>query len=115
LRRSASAANLPATPSRQIRNAAVDPLGISVDSADAVRNARPSLLADDRASLVVLPTDHPAWRRDAISLSARAAALLARLRPYVIRVLTFWDHSISSAVIDDRFVEVDGSGSYRAR
>lgn len=60
-----------------------------------------------------LPADHPAWMRDALSLSARARALLAKVPPVVIRVLTFWDHTVRAIVVDGRRLAVDPSGCYR--
>jgi len=62
-----------------------------------------------------LPRDHPAWQRDVLSVSARARAVLAQLRPVVVRVLTFWDHVVRSVVAGGRRVEVDPSGCYRLR
>lgn len=60
-----------------------------------------------------LPRDHPSWMRDAFAVSARARALLASLRPLIIRVLTFWDHHVRSITIGGRNLGVDASGSYR--
>ncbi len=60
-----------------------------------------------------LPHDHPPWVRDALTVSQRAKELIARLRPVVLRVLTFWDHRIRSIAIAGRRVGVDASGSYR--
>ena len=62
-----------------------------------------------------LPRDHPAWQRDLLSVSARARAVLAQLRPVVVRVLTFWDHVVRAALVGGRRVEVDPSGCYRVR
>ena len=62
-----------------------------------------------------LPRDHPAWQRDVLSVSARARAVLAQLRPVVVRVLTFWDHVVRGAAVGGRCVEVDASGCYRVR
>ena len=74
---------------------------------------RPSILDDERGARVVLPPDHPAWLRDALSLSGRAKALLAKLTPYVIRAMTFWDHRATTLELDDVTLEIDASGSYR--
>jgi hypothetical protein len=60
-----------------------------------------------------LPSDHPAWTKDALSLSQRARALLTKLRPVVIRVLSFWDHRVRSILVGGRTLSVDASGSYR--
>jgi len=60
-----------------------------------------------------LPADHPAWTRDAVSISSRARALLVRLPRVVVRVLTFWDHAVRTIIVDGRRLAVDPSGSYR--
>ena len=62
-----------------------------------------------------LPRDHPAWQRDILSVSARARAVVAAMRPMAVRVLTFWDHVARSISIGTRRVEVDPSGCYRLR
>jgi len=62
-----------------------------------------------------LPRDHPAWQRDILSVSARARAVVASLRPVVVRVLTFWDHVVRSINMGSRRLEVDPSGCYRLR
>ena len=62
-----------------------------------------------------LPRDHPAWQRDILSVSARARAVVAALRPIVVRALTFWDHVVRSVGVGSRRVEVDPSGCYRIR
>jgi hypothetical protein len=60
-----------------------------------------------------LPSDHPAWAKDTVSLSQRARSLLARLRPIAIKVVTFWDHRVRSIFVGGRTLSVDASGSYR--
>jgi hypothetical protein len=73
-------------------------------------------LADVDAELHgTLPRDHPAWQRDIISVSARARAAVAALRPVVVRALTFWDHVLRSVSIGSRRMEIDPSGCYRLR
>ncbi|MDQ6925246.1 MAG: hypothetical protein M3154_03305 [Candidatus Eremiobacteraeota bacterium] len=62
-----------------------------------------------------LPRDHPVWQRDIVSVSARARAVVAALRPVVVRALTFWDHVVRSINVGARRVEVDPSGCYRLR
>ena len=62
-----------------------------------------------------LPRDHPAWQRDVLSVSARARAVVAALRPVVVRALTFWDHVIRAITVGTRRIEVDPSGCYRLR
>jgi hypothetical protein len=60
-----------------------------------------------------LPRDHPAWQRDVLAVSARVRAIVAQLRPVVVRALTFWDHAVRGVAIGRRRVELDPSGSYR--
>ncbi len=60
-----------------------------------------------------LPPEHPAWSRDAIALSARARALLTRLRPVVVRVIAAWEHRVRSILVSGRRLSVDPSGCYR--
>jgi hypothetical protein len=72
-----------------------------------------AVAADERADVPALPRDLPAWARDAVAISARARDLVARLKPVVIRVLTFWDHRARTAVIGGRRMSIDPSGSYR--
>ena len=62
-----------------------------------------------------LPRDHPAWQRDILSVSARARAVVAALRPMVVRALTFWDHVARTISVGSRRIEVDPSGCYRVR
>lgn len=71
------------------------------------------LLPDCETETPLLPRDHPAWMRDAIAISARAREWLAKLRPVLVRVLTFWDHAIRSINVSGRMLTVDASGSYR--
>jgi hypothetical protein len=75
--------------------------------------ALPVLLDPDVEVGNYLPSDHPAWTKDALSLSQRARALLGRIKPLVIRVLTFWDHRVRSILVGGRTLSVDASGSYR--
>jgi hypothetical protein len=60
-----------------------------------------------------LPRDHPKWVKDALSVSQRAKDLVTRLKPVVVRILTFWDHRVRSACIGGARVSIDPSGSYR--
>ena len=62
-----------------------------------------------------LPRDHPAWQRDVLAVSARVRAIVARLRPVAIRVLTFWDHAVRSITVGRRRLDIDPSGCYRLR
>jgi hypothetical protein len=76
----------------------------------------PARVADIDPELhATLPRDHPAWQRDVLSVSARARAVVAALRPVVVRALTFWDQVVRSVSIGSRRVEVDPSGCYRVR
>lgn len=60
-----------------------------------------------------LPRDRPRTVKDALAVSQRAREIVARLRPIVLRVLTFWDHRMHSALVGGRNVSVDPSGCYR--
>ena len=60
-----------------------------------------------------LPSDHPAWAKDAVALSQRVREFLAKLKPVAMTVLTFWDHRVRSIFIGNRKLSVDASGSYR--
>ncbi len=71
---------------------------------------------DDDAGLSILaalPRDHAPWARDAVTLSARARALIAALRPIAFAVLTFWDHAKRACTAGSRALRIDASGSYR--
>ncbi len=68
---------------------------------------------DERYDGPALPGDHPAWMRDAVSMSQRARALLAALRPVVLHVIGAWEHRVRSIVVGGRSMKVDASGSYR--
>ena len=69
--------------------------------------------SDECTEIPTLPRDLPAWARDAVAMSQRAREFVTRLKPVVIRVLTFWDHRARSAVIGGRRMNIDPSGSYR--
>jgi hypothetical protein len=60
-----------------------------------------------------LPPDHPPWPRDVVSVSQRARALLARIKPVVITVIAGWQHKLRSLVVGGRRVAVDATGCYR--
>jgi hypothetical protein len=72
-----------------------------------------ALLPDDEFETPPLPREHPKWVRDALAVSQRARQLIARLRPVILQVLTFWDHHVRSIAIGGRDLRVDISGSYR--
>jgi hypothetical protein len=71
------------------------------------------LVPDDEFETPPLPREHPRWIKDAAAVSQRARQLVARLRPVVVRVLTFWDHRVRGMTIRGRDLSVDASGSYR--
>jgi len=60
-----------------------------------------------------LPSDHPAWARDVISLTLRARESLARLRPIAVRVYTAWEHRLRSILVGGARLSIDSSGCYR--
>jgi hypothetical protein len=95
--------------------ALADPLALALAAAPGIV---PAQLVDDGAidaqTQIALPVDHPAWQRDVVGISARARAVLASLRPVVVKIVTFWDHVARSVRVGDgRRVEVDPSGCYR--
>jgi hypothetical protein len=71
------------------------------------------LVPDDELETPPLPREHPKWVKDAAAVSQRARQLISRLKPVVLRVLTFWDHHVRGMTIGGREVTVDVSGSYR--
>lgn len=73
-----------------------------------------ALLPEGELETPPLPRDLPQWAKDAVAISRRARQLLARLKPIVVRVLTFWDHRVRSIGIAGRKLSIDPSGSYRA-
>lgn len=70
------------------------------------------LIPDDELETPPLPREHPRWVKDAMAVSQRARQLIARLRPVVVRVLTFWDHHVRSISVGGRQLSIDASGSY---
>ncbi len=68
---------------------------------------------DERWGGNALPNDHPAWMRDTLSLSQRARALIAQVKPVVISVVKAWDHRVRTILVGNRRLSVDVSGSYR--
>ncbi len=68
---------------------------------------------EDQFGGPALPSDHPAWLKDAVSLSQRARALVAKLKPVVLHVVAVWEHRVRSVIVGGRKVSVDSSGSYR--
>jgi hypothetical protein len=90
------------------QRAGLDPLFL-----DAIPGVRADVDAPDLAPS--LPGDHPAWQRDVVSISARARALIAAIRPFIVKVFTFWDHRIGDITLGARTFGVDPSGCYRLR
>jgi hypothetical protein len=70
-------------------------------------------IGESEAENSLLPRDHPKWARDAVTLSQRTREVVARLRPVVVKILTFWDHRVRSVFIAGNRVCIDPSGSYR--
>ncbi|MGD0472440.1 MAG: hypothetical protein ABSB70_04415 [Candidatus Velthaea sp.] len=62
---------------------------------------------------IVLPRDHPKWVRDRFVVSSATKALLARMKPYAIRLLGYWDHRVHRLEIEHGTVQIDDSGAYR--
>ncbi|MDQ2872632.1 MAG: hypothetical protein M3R35_05845 [Candidatus Eremiobacteraeota bacterium] len=71
------------------------------------------ILPEDELETPPLPREHPPWVKDALSVSQRTRALLARIKPVIVRVLGFWDHTVRSITIGTRRVTIDTSGSYK--
>ena len=71
------------------------------------------LVPEDELETPPLPREHPRWVKDAVAISQRARQLVERLRPVVVRVLTFWDHHVRGIAIGGRRLSIDVSGSYR--
>ena len=69
---------------------------------------------ESNAESSLLPRDHPKWAHDAVTVSQRAREIIARLRPVVVKILSFWYHRVRSAFVGTRRVSIDPSGSYRA-
>jgi len=69
----------------------------------------------DAAGLPELPSDHPQWQRDVVSISSRARAVIANAVPVVVRTLSYWDHRIREIAFGSRTLAVDPAGCYRLR
>jgi hypothetical protein len=87
----------------------LDAPGLQPLSAD---NAVPAL-GEGAFDGSLLPRDHPKWNKDTLTVSQRAREAIARLRPVIVNVLTFWDHRIRHAVVARCRITIDPSGSYR--
>jgi hypothetical protein len=71
-------------------------------------------IAESELETPLLPHDHPRWVRDAVAVSQRAREIIAKLKPVVVCILSFWDHRLRSIMVGERCVHVDPSGCYRA-
>jgi hypothetical protein len=71
-------------------------------------------VAEAELETALLPQDHPRWVRDAVAVSQRGRELIAKLRPVIVHVLSFWDHQVRSIMVGNRCLQVDPSGCYRA-
>jgi hypothetical protein len=69
----------------------------------------------EASGLPDLPSDHPQWQRDVVSISSRARALIANVVPVVVRTLAYWDHRIREVAFGARTLSVDPAGCYRFR
>lgn len=80
---------------------------------EAARSEAVPAVAEAELETALLPHDHPRWVKDAVAVSQRARDLIAKLRPAILRVLTFWDHRVRSIMVGELCVQVDPSGCYR--
>jgi hypothetical protein len=71
-------------------------------------------VAEAELETALLPQDHPRWVKDAVAVSQRGRELIAKLRPVIVHVLSFWDHRVRSIMVGNRCLQVDPSGCYRA-
>ena len=69
----------------------------------------------EASGLPDLPSDHPQWQRDVVSISSRARAVIANVVPVVVRTLAYWDHRIREIAFGSRTLSVDPAGCYRVR
>lgn len=69
----------------------------------------------EASGLPELPSDHPPWQRDVVSISSRARALIAVAAPVVVRAFAYWDHRLREIAFGARTFSVDPAGCYRLR
>jgi hypothetical protein len=69
----------------------------------------------EASGLPELPSDHPQWQRDVVSISSRARALIAVAVPVVVRALAYWDHRLREIAFGSRTFSIDPAGCYRLR
>ena len=89
------------------------PIGVDPGALVPVAPLAPPLLDPELQVAHALPREHPQWMRDVLSVSTRARALIAKIKPLAVKVLTFWDHQLRELRIGHRKLGVDASGSYR--
>lgn len=80
------------------------------------RAIEPALALTGIDDIDVLPStrsEGPAWQRDVLSISSRVRAILATIKPLVVRAFGFWDHHVRELVLGARTMRVDSAGSYR--
>ena len=88
-------------------------IGLDPSSLAPIPALPPPLLDPELTVAHALPREHPSWMRDVLSVSTRAKAVIAKLKPVAIKVMTFWDHRIRELQIGNRRLGVDASGCYR--
>jgi hypothetical protein len=88
-----------------------NPVGLSLGALQS--EPLVAAVADADLHTGFLPHDHPAWVNDAVAISRAAREMVARLRPVLIAVLSFWDHRLRYVAIGGVRVGIDVSGSYR--
>ena len=103
---------------------AADPATDAPDLSDATRatlieRPAPAIFDDeDRYGGHALPRDHPAWSRDAVSLSQRARAHLATLRSFACDAASWWSGRTRAVALAlpsagfARTLRVDANGFY---
>lgn len=57
--------------------------------------------------------EQPAWARDRALISARARAVLERVRSILVTALGYWDHQRHRITVGSATISIDASGSYR--
>lgn len=67
----------------------------------------------EASGLPELPSDHPQWQRDVVSVSSRARALIAVAVPVVVHALAYWDHRLREIAFGSRTFSIDPAGCYR--
>ncbi len=60
-----------------------------------------------------LPSDFPAWVRDAVILSDPLRLVMVGLRPVVLKLVRYWDQRIRTVKVDGRTISLEDHGGYR--